>query len=212
MQGKGKKTHLINNMLFMKKERTDIIHAMENKDHSLDIPKPERKEPKKRPLRTKKGWLEMGKRIMKGLANLTPEEALETMQYLDQRFNPNITEEERMNASTVFALRAERLRRMGINPEEWTYFTSSQPEKFRAGHTDEPFAETDMAHWNQQLPEGMELFVVQGEISSTSEPDRRNGRETFVTIPHFWEIYIRIKPEGQLATPQAQIEIPKESF
>lgn len=184
---------------------------MENQENLPDISKPEQKKSKKRPLRTKKRWMEMGQRILNGLANLTPEEAIQTLQYLDQRFNPHITEAERVDADTVYALRSERLRRMGVNPDEWTLFSYTQPAALTANNMDAQFTEEDMKRWSKQLPEGMELFVIQGEISPTSGPDRRNGREPFVTIPHFWEIYTKIKPEGQISEPVSpQIGTPQE--
>lgn len=184
---------------------------MEQREYLPDIPKPEQSRSKKRPMRTKKRWMEMGQRILKGLANLTPEEALETIQYLDQRFNPNLSEAERVDADTVHALRAERLRRMGINPDEWTLLSYTQPSALTSKNLDAQFTESDMERWSKMLPHGMELFVIQGEVSSTSEIDRSRGQEPFITIPHCWEIYTRIKPEGQLEAAQTQIEGPQNT-
>lgn len=183
---------------------------MENQEYSLEVPKPEQQKTKKRKLRTRKAWMENAEKL-KDLTKLSPQEVIGVLKFLDGRANPFISEERRINEDITHALRDEKLRRMGLNPEDWTYFTSSQPTELKAGSIDVPFTEEDMARWNQRLPEGMELFVMQGEISPTSDIDRSRGREPFISIPHFWEIYTRIKPEAQLEAAQPRIEGPQDS-
>lgn len=162
---------------------------------------------RKRKLPTKTEWRKQAEK-MKNPKALTAQELVELHRFLGDSNNPFKTESERQDAGTVNALRHEVLRRHGLNPEEWVFYTMTQPHR-TIPNTAGPLTAKDIERLSRMLPEGIEMFVNQGAIHTTSELDRQRGREPFITLQNTWEIYIREKP-AQIEPPTPQIEGPKE--
>lgn len=170
-----------------------------------DLPDLHRSSVKKERLVTKKRWDKMTAEYMELLKNgseMNPKEAFRIIKQMDMAVNPYISEERRNRARVVRTLEKEILRREGLNPEEWIYFTSVQPQ---AGW-DTPFTDEDMKRIAKQLPSGLELFVIPGQVS----PGSNHLKANYTTIDHFWSVFVRLKPHEISTTPPA-IEPPKDN-
>ena len=53
--------------------------------------------------------------------------------------------------------------------------------------------------WSTKFPKGIELFVIQGGISSGSE--FVSQKNPFDSVFHTWEMYVRVKPEKIIEAP-----------
>lgn len=167
----------------------------------------EKTKEKKRKIPSKKKWLEMVGEFIEINPQMPPGEVIRRTKLVTEGQNPNKSEEERQREDVANALRKERLRREGYDPSEWTYSgTAMQP---KAGWNT-PFTEEDMRIAHARFPDEIELVVSQGHIAPASEPDRRGGKE-FYDVNHFWDMFIRIKPQNALETPPTQIEGPAEN-
>lgn len=159
---------------------------------------------KKERIPSKKRFKQFAEEFKEIDPQMDPEEVIRrTKQYIEGP-NPNKSEDERKKEELASALRKERLQSDGLNPTEWTYYgIGNQP---KAGW-DTPFTEDDKKIARLRLPDGIDLLVSRGHIIPASEPDRRHGEEFYV-VKHFWEMFIRIKPNTE--TPPSQIESPQE--
>lgn len=164
---------------------------------------------KERRLPSKKRWMEMVREYMEISATITPDEAFKRVKQIKYSSNPHLSVERREREKIAEMLRSERLRRQGFDPEKWALYTKVQPEEFRAGNTSAEFTEADMAKWSAKFPKGIELFVTQGAISSGSEYVKEEN--PFKEIHHFWEVYVRVKPENILEAPPPQLKTFKEN-
>lgn len=147
---------------------------------------------KEQKLPSKKRWSEMVEEMIAITPDTDPTEAFRTIAQIKMSQNPHIPSERRQRYKTVEALRQKQLQLQGLNSDEWAYYTSAQPNEFRAHNTKAPFTELDMERWSSRLPKGLELFVIQGEITPGSEYTEEIN--PIKRIDHFWEIYVRIKP------------------
>ncbi len=177
------------------------------KENSPEKYRPEAPERKKGKIPSKKQWMEIVRAMLEINPDMDPQEVIERIKAADQRKNPNTNPQQRNEAGIIHQLREEKLIRQGFNPEKWTFYTTGlQPE---AGW-DTEFTDQDMKKAAKNLPVEIELLVSQGRISSTSDVDRRNGREHFIEIPHFWETYVRIRPENSLESRVPQLDASNE--
>ena len=191
-----------------------IIDFMSEED--LPIPHEEKLKPaRKEKLLSKKRWLETVQEWLKLNPESDPAEVLRLTKAIQQYNNPNKTPEEREKARVVETLRQERLRQQGLDPTEWAYHHSTQPQNFGASgekSMDAPFTEDDMADTASRLPRDIDFFVMLVGISSGSEFIKEEN--PFKVMNHWWEIYVRVKPqriEGsspQIVSPPPQIEGP----
>lgn len=161
---------------------------------------------KKEKIPSKKSFMQFAREFMEINPQMSPEEVIKrTKQYMEG-LNPFKTEDERKREAMASQLRKERLRRLGYNPPEWTYYgTALQPE---AGWNTE-FTDKDMERAHRRLPEDIELLISQGHIAPSSEIDRKRGTE-FYDMDHFWDMFIRVRPQKQLDTPSVQLDHPSE--
>lgn len=145
---------------------------------------------KKKKLLAKKEWTELTRKLLH-IQDLSAHELVELYRTLRSNENPFFSQERRHKEYIVQQLRNERLARHGKNPDEWVFSSNVQPENYSSGNK-EGFTEEDMAKWQKIFPEGLEFFVIQGQILPGSEykPD-----EPFSIKDQVWEIYIKEKPK-----------------
>lgn len=153
------------------------------------------KQVRKEKLYSEEEWDEIAQKYLEDFSGLDASEVFKRVDQLDMSANPFISSEERMNHRIARALEDERLRREGLNPEEWAHFHITQPE---AG-ANTPLTDKDMERISKKFPSGIELFVLQGFVGTHTNPLTSNGG----LIDHSWKIFIRVKPnelgEGQKA-------------
>ncbi len=169
-------------------------------------PKPSKE--RKRKLPTKEEWHEQAKKMLRP-KDLTAKELVELHRFLDDSNNPFKTEEERQNARVINALRSEVLRRHGLNPDEWVFYTTTQPQDMKESKNETQLTEDDMKRLHNLLPDDIELFVAQGVTAPSLISYDKREENVFKTIPNHWEVYIREKP-AQIHSTSPQIEGPKE--
>ncbi len=173
-----------------------------------ETPKPAKKE-KKEKLPTKKAWIETVQKWLKLNPESDPAEVLRLTRAVQQYNNPNKNPEQRERARVVEALRQERLRKQGLDPTEWAYHSPTQPSNFGSEQNgkrmDAPFTEEDLTSTAARFPKDIDFFVMQGGISSGSEFIKE--KNPFSVMDHWWEIYVRVKPQ-QIEGPSPQIVSP----
>lgn len=154
---------------------------------------------------SKKRWDEITAEYVELLKEgpaMSPEEAFRRIKQVDMTINPYVSREKRDRYRVVRALEEEILKREGLDPKEWVKFTDTQP---KAGW-DTPFTDEDMERIGERLPEGLELFVLPGSVSSGSEHLPAN----YSTMEHFWSVFVRLKPP-ETSTSLPSLEPPKEN-
>ncbi len=171
-------------------------------ENSMENFHPTTKERKEK-LPSKKRWMEMARQYQEINPQTQPGETMRRIRDIQDFKNPNKNTEEREKAVIVNNLRKKRLEQLGLNPDEWAYFYSTQPEGFGSQNMQAPLTEQDMAKISARLPEGIELFVIQGGISSGSEFVKEEN--PYQIMNHWWEIYVREKPYSILEAPNPEL-------
>ena len=168
-----------------------------------DLPEIYKPPPKKeKPLFTGKAWKKIADDVIAITPQTDPLDAFRQIRQRDSSRNPHISQEERNRERVTNAIREERLRREGLNPDEWAYYVGTQPIGY-GSRGKPPIGEVDMERWSSGLPQGLELYIVQGAVSSGSEFHEAN----YDLMDHNWEVYVRVRP-NELGEGQKAIEPP----
>lgn len=123
-------------------------------------------DPKKEKIPSKEEWLQIVHGFMEINPQMEPNEVVSRTKQIMEGLNPNKTKEEQQKEAMAGLLRKERLKRLGYDPKDWTYYgITLQPQK----GWDTGFTEEDMKRAHFNLPEGIELLITQGSIQPASE-------------------------------------------
>lgn len=89
-------------------------------------------------------------------------------------------------------IEAERLRRAGQNPGDWTFYTW---HSIRADQDE--FQEDELKKYADKFPDGIEFFVLQGQAGYRSDIELRDypERPRIEDYPGKWRVYVRVRPE-----------------
>ncbi len=119
--------------------------------------------------------------------SMTPQEAYDiTKKYRDAR---NSLKDPKIYESDTI-LRNLRLFEYGIDPTKCVLYETVQPKEVSLRKPDVPLQEEELAYWASKLPKGLELFALQGEISSLSPEEVINTKGKFYNKNAWWEIYL----------------------
>lgn len=88
----------------------------------------------------------------------------------------------------------EFMKRSGLNPDEWIYYRSTQPENTK----EMVFTEEDMAKNTANFPDGFEFFATPGELVPFQ--DSKTGETNMYISENYWAIYIRRRNDPQITS------------
>lgn len=88
-------------------------------------------------------------------------------------------------------LRNLRLEEYGIDPNKCVLFEIVQPKGIATFSKQEiPLSDDDIRFWKSKLPDGLELFTLQGEITSLQPDELLKTKGKYYNKNTWWELYI----------------------